>query len=197
MKRVAIVLLLIISSCCHISAQIDTLNWFEGVKLRPDDFKGISSGGEYFDISIGHTYYFEPRGWKGNQPLIRSWAYFNRTTSVWNGSPQSLRYAQLLFDLGGYHGRLIKSRVLKLGLLPPDITTARSMLEANMFETDQELAVLRSKLEQELQSDDPAGVLEKWEKKIHDWLKEVPAVEIRESGSGWRLGMFLGGEEKG
>jgi hypothetical protein len=174
-------------------AQLDTIQWSQGKQLKYQDFS-VGARADYIGIVLHYAYEVEPAFGGKLQPIVTAQAVFNRGTSSLSDSlGYHLRYAQLLFDLEGYATKLLKARVVELGTFKGTQDGLKSTLDGIFFQVSKEMQQLRSDLSANLEnSTTPQVVLESWENKVHQLLKETPDVVIVQNRSTWQVGLSVG-----
>lgn len=175
----------------------DTLIWRQGIQLQVNDFRKQSQVPD-LGISYHYSYRFEPAGLRGLRPLVKSYVVFNRKNSGLGEdiTRNSLRYAQLIFDLSGYQSRKVDVRVMELDLLPFNESAARSAMEQIFTAAEQDFLRERQALDEALymasDSDEKIDrILTRWQEKTRSDLQSLPQVTIRESLT-WQIGVFVG-----
>lgn len=174
-------------------AQIDTINWYNGVKLTNSTFKIDQSLLPHLEINVHSEYKFRPHELGKAYPIVNSQAVLTISESnLPDSTTKSLEYAQFKFDLAGYQTKLIKYRAFTLGKLKGTSTEKKKMLDDIFFQTNQETSKLDNELFQSISEDHSELNFAKWRNKIANLLASIPEVTIEEQELGFRLGMYIG-----
>lgn len=175
-------------------AQSDTLRWHPGIKLKLSDFSiDPSTTHIYADEGVHYEYTFRPTKFGRFLPIIHSYAVLNRkTASLPDSNQNTLRYAQLLFDLSAYQSRLIKLKVFELGELDGRITPVKNSVDNAIAQANDEIAPLKKNLIEQLWKPGNEQALTEWETKVADLLQKTPDVVEEQNLSKLQLGAFIG-----
>lgn len=175
-------------------AQSDTLKWSPDVRVKFSDFSVENkSGSAYIDVTISYGYTFQRSTFGRFYPIVTSDAVLNRKTSSLSDSTLgSLRYAQLFFDIQGYHARLLKIRALELGELKVSGESAKAKMDSIFFKSSQEIAQLRKSLDKDLGTKNTEEVIAVWERRVFDLIKSTPDIQVEDRIGKWQIGMFIG-----
>lgn len=196
LKKSACLLLLVLSFTIFQKsiAQSDTLKWTPGIRLKFADFSVENkSGAAYVDVIIHYSYTFQRSTFGKFYPIVASDAVLNRkTSSLPDSTLGALRYAQLFFDLEGYHARLLKNRALELGELKGSGESAKAKMDSIFFKSSQEIAQLRKSLDKDFGTKNTEEVIAAWERRVSDLIKSTPDIQVEDRIGKWQIGMFIG-----
>ncbi|HWV32127.1 MAG TPA: hypothetical protein VN038_20845, partial [Dyadobacter sp.] len=175
-------------------AQSDTIQWYPGVKLKHSDFSIDHSKNHAFtDIIVRYSYTLRPTQFGKYLSIIHTSAILNRSTATLpDSNKNTLRYVQLLFDLSGYESRLIKLKVLELGVLDGKIAPVKTSMENAFLQANNEVSQLKKDMTEQLSSTGNDQIFSEWEAKIANLLQNTPEV-VEESVPGkLQFGVFVG-----
>jgi len=175
-------------------AQSDMLKWHPGIKLKHSDFSVDRSTTQIFtDIIVHYDYSFQPAKSGKYIPLINVDAILNKKTATLpDSSDESLRYAQLLFDLSGYQSKLIKLKTLELGELNEKVTPVKTTLDSVIFEANNEVSQLKKDMTERLSKSKDEQGLSEWETKVAGLLQGTPEITEEKRLAKWQFGIFAG-----
>lgn len=175
-------------------AQSDALRWHPGIKLKFSDFSIDTSTNHIFaDILAHYDYTFQPTKFGKYIPATNSYTTLNRSTATLpDSNKNTLRYAQLLFDLSGYHSQLIKLKVFELGEQSQFITPVTKAIDGAIFQANNEVSQLKKDMISHLSQPDNEQAFAEWEARISDLLRNTPDIVVEKSLSKLQLGLFIG-----
>lgn len=175
-------------------AQSDTLKWTPDVRLKFGDFLVENKAGlAYIDVAIHYSYAFQRSTFGKFYPIVTSYAVLNRkTSSLPDSTLGALRYAQLFFDLEGYHARLLKARALELGELRVSGESAKAKMDSIFFKSGQEIAQLKKNLNKDLGAKNEEEVISAWERRVSELIKSTPDIQVEDRIGKWQIGIFIG-----
>lgn len=175
-------------------AQSDVLKWQPGIKLQYSDFSVDPSTSQLFaDITVRYDYTFQPVKSGKYLPIINTEAILNKKTATLpDSSEKSLRYAQLLFDLSGYHSKLIKLKMLELGEMKEKNVPLKTVLDSVIFEANNAASQLKKELTEQLAKSADEQVFSAWETKIAGLLQSTPEITEEKRLANWSFGVFAG-----
>ena len=174
------------------NAQSDTLHWHEGIRLQSNDF-AKEDGPTYVDVRFGYKYYFQRSAFGKATAIIQTDIYLNRRTStIYRGSDDELRYAQLEFDIEGYHGKLVRHEAMKLGKMKGPDNILAQRVDSVLHSVEQQVAQLRKDFRQDLRTFNKGEVLRVWEGKISGLLEKTVDIEIVDEISKLQSSIFIG-----
>lgn len=175
-------------------AQSDAIQWYPGVKLKYSDFSVDQSKSHVFtDIVVRYTYSLQPTQFSKYFPIVHTSVILNRSTATLpDSNKNTLRYAQLLFDLSGYESRLIKLKVFELGVLDGRTVPVKTSIENALSQATDEVSQLKKDMTEQLSSLGNDQIFSEWEAKMDSLLRTTPDI-IEESNPGkFQLGVFIG-----
>ena len=175
-------------------AQSDTIQWYPGLKLKHTDFSIDQSKNHVFtDIVVRYSYTLRPTQFGRYLPVIHTSAILNRRTATLPDSNQNtLRYAQLLFDLAGYESRLIKLKVFELGTLDGRVSLIKASMENAFLQANNEISQLKKDMTEQISSLGNDQVFNEWEATIANLLQSTPEIVEESTPGKLQSGVFLG-----
>lgn len=175
-------------------AQSDTLRWQPGLKLKSSDFSIDPAIKHVFaDITVHYEYKSQPLKAVRYRPIVHAYAALNqRTAMLPDSSERTLRYAQLLFDLSGYQGKLIEWKAFGLGELNERVFPIKPTMDRVFLEAGNEVSQLRKDMIEQISRPDNDQAMIEWEAKVADLLRNTPEIIEEKAVGNFQIGLFAG-----
>ncbi|MCE7061977.1 hypothetical protein [Dyadobacter sp. CY343] len=147
----------------------------------------------FADIIVYYEYTFQPLRAAKYLPLVHAYSVLNRRTAILpDSSGRTLRYAQLLFDLSGYQGKLIEWKAFRLGELDEQVIPIKPAMDRVFLEAASEVSQLRKDMIQQLSRLDNDQAMGEWETKVADLLRNTPEIMEEKTVGNFQIGLFAG-----
>jgi hypothetical protein len=185
-------LLSVLSISFTTSAQSDMLRWHKDVTLDAKRFNvDTSTARQMLDVNVRYQHWFDTNNFGKPRPRLVSDAVLSyRTSFLPDTTAETLRRAKIIFDLSGYHSKLLKLRVYELGVKGGSLRELQNKMDTIYLQTRDEIGNLYTQLREDSQFFGNTS-LPVWESNVRDLLNSTPDIKEVARMPKAQLGVFI------
>jgi hypothetical protein len=174
------------------SAQPDVLRWHKDVTLEAKRFNiDTTAARQMLDVNVRYRHWFESNNLSKYQlRLLSDAVLFYRSSYLPDTTRETLRRAKIIFDLSGYHSKLLKLRAYEVGLKGGSLRELNRQMDSVYLQTKDEIGNLYTQFREDSQFFGNSA-LPVWESNVRDLLTNTPEIKEVVIAPQTQWGMFL------